>query len=86
MNEHIDKPVKEFTYEEFIATLEESQKKALLHLKEREIIAKQNRKDLIKRSKELGKEIPLELLFIATSTQIHYVGSDFMKKYKEWIE
>lgn len=38
---------------------------------------------LTKRSKELGKEIPMELLAIAYLNQP--VGSWFLEKYKEWL-
>ena len=46
-----------------------------------------NMKHLNKRSKELGKEIPMELLsvIIGAPNGIPYVGNQFIEKYREWI-
>jgi len=47
---------------------------------------KENEKHMLKRSKELNKEIPLELAYHCyLSFNKTYVGSDFMNKYKEWF-
>ena len=51
-------------------------------LKEREI----NRKELNKKSKELGKEIPFEVAwhcFLAPYQT--YINSEFLETYKEWL-
>lgn len=51
-------------------------------LKEREV----NRKELNKKSKELGKEIPFEVAwhcFLAPYQT--YIGSEFLETYKEWL-
>lgn len=45
-----------------------------------------NRKVLIKKAKELDKDIPLELAYHCFLTfSKTYVSSDFLKKYKEWL-
>lgn len=44
-----------------------------------------NIKHLNKRSKELGKEVPLMLLLYSTTIHKSYVGSEFIEKYKEWL-
>lgn len=45
-----------------------------------------NRKAVFKRSKELNKEIPLELAYHCyLSYSKTYVGSEFLEKYKEWL-
>lgn len=45
-----------------------------------------NRYSLVKKSKELGKEIPLELAYHCfISYTKTYVGFDFLEKYKEWL-
>lgn len=47
---------------------------------------KENEKHIFKRSKELNKEIPLELAYHCyLNFGKTYVGSDFMNKYKEWF-
>jgi len=52
-------------------------------LKELEI----NRKALLKKSKELEKEIPFELAYHCfLSYNKTYVGSEFIEKYKEWLD
>lgn len=61
---------------------EEDYKRKKEWFKEREI----NRKELNKKSKELGKEIPLELAwhcFLAPYQT--YVNSEFLETYKEWL-
>ena len=46
-----------------------------------------NRKAIFKRSKELNKEIPLELAYHCyLSYGKTYVGSEFLEKYKEWLD
>lgn len=45
-----------------------------------------NRKALVKRSKKLGKEIPFELAWhYYLSYPKTYTGSEFLEKYKEWL-
>ena len=45
-----------------------------------------NKKAILKRSKELGKEIPLELAYHCyLNYNKTYVGSEFLQKYKEWL-
>lgn len=46
-----------------------------------------NRKAIFKQSKELNKEIPLELAYYTyLSINKRYVGSEFVEKYKEWLD
>ena len=62
--------------------IEQDRKRKQDFLKERE----KNRKSLNKKSKELGKDIPLELAwhcFLAPYQT--YVTSDFLETYKEWL-
>ena len=51
------------------------------------IIEKENYDHLVKRSNELNKDIPLELLFMTNPTFNPglYVSAEFVKKYKEWL-
>jgi len=47
---------------------------------------KENEKHIVKRSKELNKEIPLELAYHCyLNFNKTYIGSDFINKYKEWF-
>lgn len=46
---------------------------------------KNNIKFLSKRSKELGKEVPFEILARLNPYQKIYVSSDFFQKHKEWF-
>lgn len=55
------------------------------NFKRKEKQAKENIKHLVKRSKKLNKEIPLELLYILGSIRTHYVDSEFLNNYKEWL-
>lgn len=46
-----------------------------------------NRKALVKKSKKLKKEIPFELAFHCyLNFNRTYVTTDFLKKYKEWLD
>ena len=51
-----------------------------------EVKLKENEKHILKRSKELNKEIPLELAYHCyISFNKTYVDVDFVNKYKEWF-
>ena len=55
-------------------------------LKEKIKTAKNNIKHLDRRSKELGKPVPPELMVYLGSPITHYVGGDFIVKYREWLQ
>jgi hypothetical protein len=55
------------------------------HIEEMDRQQKENFAHLTKRSKELGKPIPLVLQYIMCAHNTHMVGSDFVKTYKEWL-
>ncbi len=64
-------------------SIEQDRKRKQEFLKKREI----NRKELNKKSKELGKEIPFELAWHCYLAPYQtYVGSEFLETYKEWLE
>lgn len=70
----------------FFGKIEEESKKSRQQYEAREKEIKENIKHLVKRSEELGKEIPLYLYLVSTTNpQIFFVGSDFLEEYKEWL-
>lgn len=69
---------------EFHRALEKAQEEDIKARKRATKAVDDNYKHLIKRSKELNKEIPLILLCYASQYPC-YVGSGFMKQYKEWL-
>jgi hypothetical protein len=61
--------------------------KDLEYKKERLKELRSNEKAIFKRAKELNKPIPLEVAYHCyLSYNKTYVGSEFLEKYKEWIE
>ena len=64
-----------------------SHKEQLQKQKAEEKRQKNNLKELEKRSKELGKEIPLELMAIVASdlNKGGVISSSMIKKYNEWF-
>lgn len=83
---HILKP---FT-EEDIIDIQKKLKQALeKDFKDRENRFKEieeNRLHLLKKSKEFGEEIPVELMYHALSFHRTFVGTEFFEKYKKWLE
>lgn len=82
---------REFTKED----LEDIKSYITLSLKDSEYYRKNrlkeietNRKALVKKSKELGKQIPLELAYhcyLTYNKTYIYISSLFLEKYKEWL-
>lgn len=78
-------PPKPPTKKEFREFFERSSKERIIQIKANEKSRKENLKHLITRSKELGKEIPLELQVMFSVYPIPMVGSDFIERWKEWL-
>lgn len=66
------------------AFFEKAYKERRLELAKNEKLKEENWKHLIARSKELGKEIPIELQAVF-SVPRPMVGSDFIERWKEWL-
>lgn len=78
-------PSQLMTQSEFEKAIKKAEKDSARRTKENNARIKQNQKHLIQRSKELGKEIPILLGVVLCSSQMQYVGEDFIKKYEEWL-
>lgn len=80
------KPVditKPLDWEEIFQICEEYNKRQKDEYLRRDKNRKENMKHLTKRAKELGKEIPTEVMVIVFSGVS--VGEWFIEKYKEWL-
>lgn len=87
IDEHFEntKNQKPLSFKELIKLLEESSKRYKKIEIENEKSRKENIAHLQKRSKELGKPIPLELLAKILSYPVPMIGTDFRNKYIEWL-
>lgn len=74
-----------FTFQDLENFLDKIVKSRVEYNKEVDERVKSNRNHLLKRSKELGKEIPNVLLVVMCSRTICYVDTEFLEKYKEWL-
>ncbi|MAX51463.1 MAG: hypothetical protein CMH22_05745 [Methylophaga sp.] len=86
-NPNTVKPSKEFKLSDLKEMLEHLQEAEVKNKKQKEDIKNENSKHLVDRSKKLGKEIPIEVLFM-TDPNFNpslLVSGEFMKKYKEWF-
>lgn len=83
MNESKMLDFSKLSVEEMIHSMEQWQKEDDRRRKERNEVVKSNVKALLKRSKELKKPVPDEVLVITYLNQP--VGSWFFERYKEWI-
>jgi hypothetical protein len=69
----------------FRKALIEGEKEDIEYRKLRLKEIKENGRHLTERAKELGKEVPFELWYILCDDRRHYVGSEFLETYKEWL-
>lgn len=72
-------------WQEMEKILEDIQERNRATIKRHEKQADENIQFLVKRSKQLEKEIPISVLFIAGSVPPIMVGGDFVQKHKEWF-
>lgn len=77
---------KPFNIDDFNKWWDEANKRRQEQFKLREKTIKHNIEHLVKRSHELKKEVPIELQLMVTHTYPLLVGSEFLKKYEEWIK
>jgi len=75
----------DINFAEFEKAIKKAEKDNAEHWKRVQKRIKENRIHLEKRAKELGKEIPFYLGYVMCDTKTHYVGSDFLEEYKEWL-
>lgn len=64
---------------------EKAYKERRIELAKNERLKEENWKHLITRSKELGKEIPIELQAVFSVYPSPRVGSDFIERWREWL-
>lgn len=75
----------EITYDDLKNYFERLQKLRNAYSKKKEDTIRSNIKHLEKRSVELKKEIPMELLLMVQYIYPLFVSKEFREKYKEWI-
>lgn len=87
IKEHYEasKNIPPLTDKQLMKLIDEAAKRDRQRFLENEKSRKDNMKHLQKRSKELGKPIPPELLIRFSFEAVPLVGSDFLERYKEWL-
>lgn len=83
VEEHEAKP---FSLKEFERLMIKAGMQDSIRRRERDKVVKSNIKELLEKSEKFGEPIPIDVWFHATSNPMTFVGSDFIKRHKKWIQ